>query len=126
MAGNGPRRRGRGGRCVVPADVPHGEADRNRMAEMTRSAFSPALLLLLAGPLAGQTSLSIYSDGRAVVRRTLPQALAKGRNALTLELDGVDPATVFSPDTAEARGAAGPRAPTGHGVGRAMPGGAAP
>ena len=83
---------------------------------MTRSAFSPALLLLLAGPLAGQTSLSIYSDGRAVVRRTLPQALAKGRNALTLELDGVDPATVFSPDTAVTVAAAVLRPATGRGA----------
>jgi len=56
--------------------------------------------LVVAGPLTGQTSVSIYSDGRVVVRRTLPQALAKGRNTLALELDGVDPAMVFSPDTA--------------------------
>jgi hypothetical protein len=47
----------------------------------------------------GQTSLSIYSDGRVVVRRTLPQPLEKGRNTLTLDLAGADPATVFSPDT---------------------------
>lgn len=57
------------------------------------------LLLLLGGPLAGQTSLSIYGDGRVVVRRTLPQALEKGRNTLTLALDEVDLATLFSPDT---------------------------
>jgi hypothetical protein len=54
----------------------------------------------LATPLIGQTSISIYTDGRTVVRRTLPQALAKGRNVVTLELEGVDPAAVFSPDTA--------------------------
>jgi hypothetical protein len=47
----------------------------------------------------GQTSLSIYSDGRVVVRKTLPQALQKGRNQLTLQIDGLDPATLFSPDT---------------------------
>ena len=47
-----------------------------------------------------QTSLSIYSDGRVVVRRTLPQALQKGRNAVTVQFDGLDPATLFSPDTA--------------------------
>ena len=35
-----------------------------------------------------------------VVRRTLPQALQQGRNALTLRLEGLDPATLFSPDTA--------------------------
>jgi hypothetical protein len=68
---------------------------------------SPGLLIaaLVAGlptRAAGQTSLSIYSDGRVVVRRTLPQALDKGRNTLTLKLDGVDPATLFSPDTAVA------------------------
>ena len=57
-------------------------------------------MLLLATPLAAQTSLSIYRDGRVVVRRTLPQALQQGRNALTLKLDGLDPATLFSPDTA--------------------------
>jgi hypothetical protein len=56
-------------------------------------AVSPSLLH-------GQTSLSIYSDGRVVVRRTLPQALQKGRNAVTVQFDGLDPATLFSPDTA--------------------------
>ncbi|HYK81752.1 MAG TPA: hypothetical protein VEU55_01290 [Gemmatimonadales bacterium] len=61
--------------------------------------------LTLAGlgrAAAAQTSLSIYSDGRVVARRTLPQTLAAGRNTLTLQLDGVDPATLFSPDTAVA------------------------
>jgi len=56
--------------------------------------------LLLGTPLAAQTSLSIYRDGRVVVRRTLPQALQQGRNSLTLRLESLDPATLFSPDTA--------------------------
>jgi len=55
--------------------------------------------LLLWTPLAAQTSLSIYRDGRVVVRRTLPQALQQGRNALTLKLEALDPATLFSTDT---------------------------
>jgi len=57
--------------------------------------------LVLAFPLtsAAQTSLSIYRDGRVVVRRTLPQALQQGRNNLTLRLEALDPATLFSPDT---------------------------
>src|SRR5688500_17873264 len=59
-----------------------------------------AALALVAAPLAAQTSLSIYRDGRVVVRRTLPQALQQGRNALTLRLEALDPATLFSPDTA--------------------------
>src|SRR6185312_196624 len=59
-----------------------------------------ATALLLAAPVSAQTSLSIYRDGRVVVRRTLPQALQQGRNALTLRLEALDPATLFSPDTA--------------------------
>jgi hypothetical protein len=34
-----------------------------------------------------------------VVRRTLPQALQQGRNTLTLRLEALDPATLFSTDT---------------------------
>jgi len=56
--------------------------------------------VLLGTGLAAQTSLSIYRDGRVVVRRTLPQALQQGRNSLTLRLEALDPATLFSPDTA--------------------------
>jgi hypothetical protein len=52
-----------------------------------------------AAQLSSQTSLSIYRDGRVVVRRTLPQALQQGRNSLTLRLEALDPATLFSPDT---------------------------
>lgn len=59
-----------------------------------------AALMLLSAPLGAQTSLSIYRDGRVVVRRTLPQALQQGRNALMLKLESLDPATLFSPDTA--------------------------
>ena len=55
--------------------------------------------LLLGTPLAAQTSLSIYRDGRVVVRRTLPQGLQQGRNSLALRLEALDPATLFSPDT---------------------------
>jgi len=55
--------------------------------------------VLAAAPAAAQTSLSIYSDGRVVVRKTLPQALQKGTNTLTLRLDNLDPATLFSPDS---------------------------
>jgi len=62
------------------------------------------VLAMAAGvmPLGGQMSLSIYSDGRVVVRRALPQPLQKGRNTFTLKLDGLDGATLFSPDTAVA------------------------
>ena len=70
------------------------------MAQITASlvlAFAAGVM-----PLASQTSLSIYSDGRVVVRRILPQPLQKGRNTLTLKVEGLDGATLFSPDTAVA------------------------
>src|SRR2546430_15946029 len=96
LADDGPHRwRSRRGR-VVPADVSHRAKDRARMVEMKWSGVSgrlSALLVFLAGPLSGQTSLSIYTDGRVVVRRTLAQALEKGRNTLTLKVEELDPAT---------------------------------
>jgi hypothetical protein len=66
-----------------------------------RSSVVAVVVALAAAPihLSSQTSLSIYSDGRVVVRKTLPQPLQKGRNQLTLQIDGLDPATLFSPDT---------------------------
>ncbi len=71
------------------------------------------LLLVSAASLgSAQTSLSIYRDGRVVVRRTLPQALQQGRNALTLRLEALDPATLFSPDTAVSVGSATVRYPS--------------
>jgi hypothetical protein len=68
----------------------------------------------LAFPLtsAAQTSLSIYRDGRVVVRRTLPQALQQGRNSLTLRLEALDPATLFSSDTSVSVVSATVRYPT--------------
>jgi hypothetical protein len=48
-----------------------------------------------------------------VVRQTLPRALERGRNTLTLALDGLDPATLFSPDTAVAVVSATVRYPSG-------------
>ena len=78
------------------------------------SMFSVLAALVLAFPLtsAAQTSLSIYRDGRVVVRRTLPQALQQGRNTLTLRLEALDPATLFSPDTSVSVSSATVRYPT--------------
>src|SRR5947208_14644324 len=82
---------------MVRADLSHRAEDCARMAQITASL----VVAVVAGmaPLAAQTSLSIYSDGRVVVRRTLPQPLSKGRSTLALKLEGLDPATLFSPDT---------------------------
>jgi len=64
-----------------------------------RWVLSLGAMLALTPILGAQTSLSIYSDGRVVVRKTLPQALQKGTNSITLRLDNLDPATLFSPDS---------------------------
>jgi hypothetical protein len=71
------------------------------------------VVLLLATPAAAQTSLSIYRDGRVVVRQSLPQALQRGRNLVTLKLEGLDPATLFSPDTSVSVATATARYPSG-------------
>src|SRR5207244_513024 len=101
IADHGPYRGCRVGRCLVPADLSHRAEDRVRMAQV--AAFLALAMAAGVMPLGGQTSLSIYSDGRVVVRRTLPQALPKGRSALSLKLEGVDPATLFSPATSVTR-----------------------
>ena len=78
------------------------------------SCLVALLLCATAGQLVGQTSLSIYKDGRVVVRQSLPQPLAKGRSTLSLKLEGLDPATLFSPDSAVAILSATLRPPTDH------------
>lgn len=77
-----------------------------------RSARCAVMLALVGSSLAAQTSLSIYRDGRVVVRRTLPQALQQGRNSLTLRLEALDPATLFSPDTSVSVSSAAVRYPS--------------
>src|SRR5206468_1637573 len=94
------------GECapVVRVDVSHSKTRNTGVDKMktyaVRSARCAVVLALLGAPLAAQTSLSIHRDGRVVVRRTVPQALQQGRNSLTLRLEALDPATLFSTDTA--------------------------
>src|SRR6266850_4513722 len=105
---DGPHRGRRECAPVVRVDVSHSKTRNTGVEQMKlriaecglRNVFASVVALtLIALPLAAQTSLSIYRDGRVVVRRTLPQALQQGRNALTLRLEALDPATLFSPDT---------------------------
>jgi hypothetical protein len=66
-----------------------------------------ALLIVSASPLPrlpasllhAQTSLTIYNDGRVLVRRTLPVAIPKGTSTQRLTLGALDPATLFSLDS---------------------------
>ena len=74
----------------------------HRMARSARPRLVVALVALLALPLtrlAAQTSLTIYNDGRVLVRRTLPMELPKGPSTQRLSLGSLDPATLFSLDT---------------------------
>ena len=59
-----------------------------------------AMVAALAVPsiLAGQTSLTIYNDGRVLVRRELPAKLPKGPSTQRLGLGALDPASVFALD----------------------------
>ncbi|HEY8197036.1 MAG TPA: hypothetical protein VIG04_08665 [Gemmatimonadales bacterium] len=62
-------------------------------------AFTAPLPRGPAAPLAAQISLTIYNDGRVLVRRTLPLSLPKGASTQRLTLGALDPATLFSLDS---------------------------
>jgi hypothetical protein len=63
-------------------------------------ASASLLPFLPASPLYAQTtSLTIYNDGRVLVRRTLPLSLPKGASSQRLRLGALDPATLFSLDS---------------------------
>ncbi len=51
-----------------------------------------------AAPLHAQTSLTIYNDGRVLVRRTVPANISKGASSQRLSLGPLDPSTIFSLD----------------------------
>ena len=57
------------------------------------------LLVFAAGPLAAQTGLTIYSDGRVLVRRTVPAALPAGESTHRLALGPLQPGSVFALDS---------------------------
>jgi hypothetical protein len=52
-----------------------------------------------ASPLLAQTSLTIYNDGRVLVRRTLTASIPKGSSTQRLVLGALDPASIFSLDS---------------------------
>jgi hypothetical protein len=65
------------------------------------AAALPAALLLARqpAPLAAQTGLTVYNDGRVLVRRTVPLQLPKGVSEQRLTLGALDPATLFALDS---------------------------
>ena len=66
-----------------------------------RTAFLVTLSLVTChlSLLSAQTSLTIYNDGRVLVRRTVPATVSRGTSTVKLPLGDLDPATLFSPDT---------------------------
>ena len=68
---------------------------------LTRHAIHAlALAALAATTAAAQTSLTIYNDGRVLVRRTVPVRVASGFSTLTVPLGMLDPSSLFSLDPA--------------------------
>jgi hypothetical protein len=53
----------------------------------------------LPGALPAQTSLTIYNDGRVLVRRAVEVAVPKGASTQRVTLGALDPASVFSLDS---------------------------
>jgi hypothetical protein len=68
---------------------------------MTTIRVAGVLLLLGAAPaaLGAQTSLTIYNDGRVLVRRTVPVTVPKGTSTQRVTLGALDPASLFSLDS---------------------------
>ncbi len=68
---------------------------------MTTTRVAGLLLLLGAAPaaLGAQTSLTIYNDGRVLVRRAVPATVPKGTSTQRVALGALDPASLFSLDS---------------------------
>jgi hypothetical protein len=56
-------------------------------------------LAVLAAPLSAQTSVTIYNDGRVLVRREVPVAVPKGGSSHKVTLGPLDPASLFPLDS---------------------------
>ena len=64
-----------------------------------RFAAAAILALGMSAPLTAQTSLTIYNDGRVLVRRAVPVAVPKGTSTQRVTIGALDPASVFSLDS---------------------------
>jgi len=63
------------------------------------TALGLVLYLVPWVAVSAQTSLTIYNDGRVLVRRTIATELPKGTSTQRLQLGPLDPATIFSADS---------------------------
>lgn len=73
------------------------------MLRLSRTATLIGLLSVLGTQYsllhAQSTSLTIYNDGRVLVRRTISASVARGNSTVQLPLGDLDPATLFSLDS---------------------------
>ena len=65
---------------------------------MHRVLSSTAVLLLIASQATAQRSVTVYQDGRVMVRTSLPVRLTQGNSSHNLGLGFLDPASIFSLD----------------------------
>jgi hypothetical protein len=70
-----------------------------RFAVLLLASAAPLPICPAAPPLHAQTSLTIYNDGRVLVRRAVAANLPKGASTQRLALGALDPATLFSLDS---------------------------
>jgi hypothetical protein len=70
------------------------------MNSTLRALSVAALLLPAAAPANAQAGLTIYNDGRVLVRRTLPVAVPKGASEQRVSLGALDPASLVALDPA--------------------------
>ena len=69
---------------------------------ISHRAFPAALTALLFGSTAqlrAQTSLTIYNDGRVLMRRTVSVSIPKGTSSQRVSLGALDPASLFTLDS---------------------------
>ncbi|HTO72490.1 MAG TPA: hypothetical protein VMJ30_01665, partial [Gemmatimonadales bacterium] len=62
-------------------------------------AFTLLFLFAFRSSLFAQSSVTIYNDGRVLVRRTLPLEIPKGNSSQWAALGLLDPASLFSLDS---------------------------
>lgn len=65
---------------------------------IARGAVAAAGLLLAAAPASAQTGLTIYNDGRVLVRRAFPVAVGAGLSEVRLQPGALDPSSLLSLD----------------------------
>ncbi|HEX2251278.1 MAG TPA: hypothetical protein VHH32_13105 [Gemmatimonadales bacterium] len=69
------------------------------MAALLVASTAPLPRSPAAPPLYGQTSITIYNDGRVLVRRSVQAKVPQGQSTQRLVLGPLDPGTIFSLDS---------------------------